>query len=278
MKLPISKFILQSDNYKERGPMKSLLLIIIFSNCVTYIPKLPLTEEARERNIRAWYYRDYAGSKKREENISHLGQKYLDFVQRPYDDSLLLWIKIQFATLELMILQNALRAVFYEDNLINQVRFRGNKGEPLYVVKAKSFDEFFKIEINKVPHYFILITVSEDLTVYNEIIVIKKDKKYLETFKTPVLKTVIGDQKIGFYTKRTDFGRSDQETKEYVLDSFRTLKKHIEQGKIQFETLDIERKKENFVMIQSGKDRSSMEYDLNFKRLRMFRWNPWDYR
>ncbi len=243
----------------------TIIVFILFSNCVTYIPKLPFTEEARERNMIAWYYKDYSQSEKRAENISQLGQKYLDFVERKHDDTVSLWIKIQIASLEQMILQNALRRIFYTDKQINQGRFRGGKGAPMFAVTAKSYDELFKIEINKIPHYFILITVFEDSNVYNEIFVLRKEKKYLEIFKAPLLKEIHDDKKIGTYTTKTNFDSSESETKEYVLDSFQTLKKLIENKKIEFEKIDVELTEKGFNFTKFEKDGSISIYEIKLR-------------
>lgn len=244
----------------------AILAFILFSNCTTYIPKLPFTEEARERNIIGWYYQDYSDSEKREENISSIGQKYLDFVQRKHDDTATIYqFKIQFASLDLMILQNALRTIFYKKNRIAQARFASSRSSSPFLVTANSFEEFFKVEINKVPHFFVLITVSQESTFYKEIIVLKKEKEYLKVFKTPLFKAIEDDKKIGFYTTKTNFGSRDSEEKEYVLDSFQNLKKAIEQGRIEFEKMDIEASSEGFILNKFAKDGSINKYYLNFR-------------
>lgn len=240
----------------------SIFLIVFLANCITYIPRLPFTKEARDNNLSFWYYRDYSDWEKREDNISFFGKKYLDFVERKHDTKLI-WMKLQIASLDQVVLQNALRALFYKKKGIGQIRLKRGKYDPTFSVGANTYDSFQKVEIRKVPHYFLLITISEGLTIYNEIFVIKKEGKYLEIFKSPLLKKIEGENKIGMYTSKTSYGNLlDSEMEEYVLDSFSNLEKLIEKRKIEFEKLEIKQNEKGFSLILFGKNGPSVEYQL----------------
>ena len=222
--------------------MIKIILLIFFlnMNCATFIAKLPFTDEARNEKMISWDYTDFSNSPKYEEHISDLGTKYLNFLERKHDTRYRWFIKVQHSTLDQMIIQNSLRKIFYKKEWIWLMRLITRKGSPNFTVAATSYDEFFKIEINKIPHYFTLVKVSEDTTLYYEIVVIRKGRNFLEILKTPLLKKVEEDKKIGNYTLLTNFEESKSEAKEFVLDSFKNLKTQIEKNKVEFEQIDFD--------------------------------------
>ena len=245
----------------------SILYLCVFTeNCVAFADRLSISDDAIENKLIEWYYFDFSQEQRQEENISLFGEKYLEFTTRKNDiDKGIFGVKVLLGSIDHITFQVAFCSLFFvrEECFYERTKFYKNRQDPTFRIGAKIYPEFFKVDIQNSTYFFVFIQMIETGPIkFPEVLVIRKGKKHLEYFISPLLSITSDRRAVGVFSQKQSFLNGDAGMKEFVLDSFQVVKDQIEKNKISFKQIDFDLIENGYIVTREKKDGSIVKEEF----------------